>query len=142
MEMELRGVGCFGPVLGAHYLTNLEPWTDGEPMIFASDLLRDPRSITCHATHARELRLSSMCLRECVFTMWMRLQVVCHTAPGPVMHIFECGRQGRSEALCRGAEQLLGGVFRNLQQTRLLSMTVGLLGLDGLYMRLELGKSI
>ena len=66
MEMDL-GVGCFGHAgqttngrLGAHHLIirtlipldRMEPWTDGEPLILTSNVMRNPCSVNCHASHA------------------------------------------------------------------------------------------
>ena len=93
MEMDL-GVGCFGHAgqttngrLGAHHLIirtlipldRMEPWTDGEPLIITSNVMRNPCSVNCHASHACEAALAlcwcPLC-RESGFAMRLRL-------PGP-----------------------------------------------------------
>ena len=92
MEMELGG-GLFwscwpknqwtvGPTLSHNPNSytprpaRMERWTDGEPVIFTSNLLRDSRSIKCHASHARESVLafcSWLFCRENGFAMSLRL---------------------------------------------------------------------
>ena len=96
MEMDL-GVGCFGHAgqatngrLGAHHLiirTLMQldlpgwslAWTDGEPLVLTSNVMRNPCSVNCHASHACEAGLAlcswPLC-RESGFAMRLRL-------PGP-----------------------------------------------------------
>ena len=77
MEMELGG-GLFwscGPhnqwTVGRTHNPNsyttgsprMELWTDGEPLSLTSDLLRNPCSVNCHASHACDAALAMrLCL--------------------------------------------------------------------------------